>query len=231
MKFLHFDKQRIAWLLVPKTASTSVKTAFLEWLAIDHCPYGDGSDQEGDAGRAPGPHKAALPYFTEGHALRLRNRGGWLFVGMVRHPLARIVSSYHDPVALLRLVNSGFQIGADGFAEAVDVICRTPDDQLDHHFGPQCQHLMRGGVWLPDHLWKFENLPSVWLEIQTLFNSRAPAPLMPPLRHERKTDHLPWRSYFTPDQRARLANRFAGELHTLAEHGVHYTIPENDDAV
>lgn len=63
------------------------------------------------------------------------------------------------------------------------------------------------GIWLPDHICRFENLAEEWFGLRQLLGiPLSPLPLV------NKTTHRPYQSYYTPLTRGLVARHFAEEI-------------------
>jgi hypothetical protein len=72
----------------------------------------------------------------------------------------------------------------------------------DGHTWRQVDLLHLDGEMVVDQVFRFERLAAVWAELQDLLG-------LPDLPHDRKSEHQPWREYFTGDLE-RLAKELYG---------------------
>ena len=114
--------------------------------------------------------------------------------GLVRHPLARLVSAFHRPSFLTP------------FDEFVRRVVKLDDVEVDPHLRSQVARLPTTAL-----MWRLEDLPDSWGRITQLFRDRgweAPAELT----RNNYTNHEPWETFFDDEIRAIAEARYAPDF-------------------
>lgn len=168
------DERRFVYFVVQKVACSSIKTALLPFFDVDTAPYettlNDGTQtvrihQLFYDSRHQIPRRRFVQRLDEGE---YRDYFKFAFV---RNPWDRLVSLYFQKLSG-RKNYAGPDLNPPGvegrfytdmpFAEYIEAVCRTPDEEANPHF--RSQHLVicrRGKNRTPmaDFVGHFENLP------------------------------------------------------------------------
>lgn len=168
------------FFLVPKAANSSAKAALKQHLKLP-----DGPDDIQRGWRTCGPDGVPEGYKT---------------VGIVRHPFDRLVSCYHQKVIGKGASRIPWRnISWDLFRQRV---IETPDSKADHHFKSQHCGFVSNGQMRCEHVFRFEDLPEAWAEIQAIVGP------LPDLPHRNACEHPDWRDYDCTG----LAERYADDF-------------------
>jgi len=193
----------IIFMLIPKAANTSTKLAILHALGI-------GTDAERTNHRVlEAIHRGTIRKVDRAFC---RRADGALKISIVRHPLDRVLSLYHDKVAFARhrpFVSDGLALGTS-LETFVQYVCNKPDSEADQHYRSQTWDLADGDGLIPDYIGLFEQLPLAWRHVQRLCRERGL--MLDDLPHANKTQK---NLRFTRSQIDRLAERYEQDLHLL----------------
>lgn len=168
--FFTFDHQKLIVAAPPRTASRSLKAAWLTY---------EGESDEDLSIAAPTPVKRVLDLKDEGYYV----------VALVRNPFTRIESTWKAKVAGLasdristaddaEYTLKGLDLPFDSFLLAVRDIKRG---NLDGHLATQVSQLTYDDVFLPDEIIKFEDVFTDWVDLMVRF------PGIPRLPHRNRT--------------------------------------------
>jgi hypothetical protein len=169
MKYIVSDRHKFVYFVVQKAACTSIKTALLP--LFDPEPDADGETQQ------PFPSRSDVHKFFDnsGHQKNrkqlIRELDGryrdYFKFAFVRNPWDRLVSCYLDKLTEGRAgLNSPPKLAARvypgmPFAEFVEVVHTTPDNEANIHFKSQCSVICgreESRPILADFVGRFENL-------------------------------------------------------------------------
>ena len=141
------------------------------------------------------------PYVSD---CRRHNWPGYFRFAFVRNPWDRLVSVW---VEKIDAIFSPFRIygwtPALPFRDFVRAVCAMPPDERDHHFAPQAPLLRYAGEWCVDFLGRFERLNEDWRLLSQAAGWKAPLP------HINRSEHKPWREYYTPELAQLVRETFA----------------------
>ncbi len=183
-------------LMLPlKCASGSLKSAVARQLGLDDAP---------GCGRN-------LRWFS---SIDLASRD-MLRVGVVRDPVARVVSCWRDKVAG-RFVGWLLPYGLTArttWDEFVDVVCRTPDAKADGHWRDMSHTLVLGGRQ-PDVLLRVERLSADWAALESRLGWQV---LGVPVINATGTWSPAAAPVVTDAQRSRLRQRYVGDYGLFSE--------------
>jgi len=202
--------RNILFLWMPKCAGCSIRDGLWDFFGDNFGAY---NHQHGNLVFKPTLRCAT---FYHSHVPSLVE-AGWLpqswvdrafIFAVVRNTWARIVSLF------FYLRKMQFAALPETFDEFVDVVVAgeypTPcfDNLLGYYQANNYLSWLRpGGVWLPDHICRFENLEQEWLDLRQLLGvPLRPLPLVNP------TKHKPYQSYYTPRTRGLITRHFAEEI-------------------
>lgn len=136
-------------------------------------------------------------------------------IGLVRHPLSRLVSCWRDKVCskphkwLLRSI--GLKGGAS-FRDFVIAVHATDDGAIERHLKSQSHWVVHDGQIHLDAIYKFEHMPDAWLGIRSECAARG-LHLPKHLGHlNRLDDGTPWESFYDADLARLAAERYADDL-------------------
>lgn len=180
-----------AYVNVAKAGCTSIKVAIAEHLGL--------SFEEVQWNR---PHRLGID--------QLHGRTDLLRFTFVRHPADRLVSCWADwcqppyPSAGNCRKNPHYLGLRDcDFATFVREVVRWGD--MDGHIRPQVLSLRIGREWIVDRVYCFESMAENWATLRTELG-------LPDLPHRRKSDHKPWREYYTGELVGLVDERFRGDF-------------------
>lgn len=163
------DEYQLCFMLVPKVANTSIKTALCEALGL-----------EGD------PHRA-FDLKTAQQTSEL----DFLRIAFVRSPFERAASCWKDKIQSVK--HKGFDRFPQlkrgmSFIDFVEEICKIPDDDSEHHFKSQYSQLSFREKFLPDVLLRSETLAKSWCEVQNICRGRGLE--LPPIQRLNSTQNI-----------------------------------------
>ncbi|HUT92901.1 MAG TPA: sulfotransferase family 2 domain-containing protein [Thermoguttaceae bacterium] len=181
------------YLNIPKAACTSLKLAIaeqagvefetLQWNAPWRVPTREAANRYAD-----------LYWFT-----------------FVRHPAARLVSCWADWCNEPLPSEDNFEmnpamrkfIGCP-FATFADAVCSMSPELMNHHFQPQSDFFRHVLERKPDDVFRVVDINEAWPTIRGRFG-------LPRLPHARRSEHSPWREYYTEDLLAMVEHRYADD--------------------
>jgi hypothetical protein len=197
--FLVFDDHKLAYLVSPKVACTSIKRALAKSYGIPRKKY---------------IHNRRLWNYELGKLEN--NRQDYYTFAFVRNPYDRLVSCYRDKVATRRAnPYFGKKVPVDSnFAQFVQTVVTTPDCLADKHFKSQYFNLYRNGEILVDYVGRFENLAEDWRVLALKFN------LEPELGHygnskDKAGVYSDYKKYYTPELADLVYERFRDDFEFL----------------
>ena len=179
-----------AYLNMPKAACTSIKEAIGKQLGHDAAWLRSAS----------GLRCAARDIAKRTDLFR------WT---VVRHPAARLVSCWTEtrtPRDRILQLNRGLRLKAGlpfpGFVRAVAI---EDDWRANAHYAQQSYLCRDRGEWLIDMHFQLESLGDSWPAIQLLTG-------LGDLVHLRRSEHKPWREYYTAELRSLVETRYADDF-------------------
>jgi hypothetical protein len=152
-EFFVLDDKKCAFLVVPKSANTSIKITIGK-------TYGIKTDED------QAIHGSS--FVRNNLYLTLENAERYFKFSFVRNPYARLVSCYTDKIIRKPHYFEGyiFRIARNiTFAEFVKKTVKIPDFLADKHFKSQYSVLYRRGKLLVDYVGKVENIEQDWLKV------------------------------------------------------------------
>lgn len=181
---------------VAKAACTSIKLAIAAHVGVDfeqlqwHPPY-----------------RRSLRF--------ARRRTGWFRFAFVRHPGARLVSTWADwcqppypDVGNFRKNPSLLRWRNASFADFAAAVLRTDDRRMNHHTLRQTAMIGQGPYRVVDYVYKLEDVKTAWPEVR----SRTGLGELP---HARQSTHAPWPAYYDDETWAMLVRRYAADFQTF----------------
>ena len=186
---IYVQKYQLLVYKIPKVASTTIWSLTAQLL---------GHDMNKLQLRS-----IALPYkpFYE-----IRQSAELFKVGFVRNPWDRLVSCY---VQKKEYVREAFfeRLGVKSdisFAEFVDVVSKTPDDQIERHARSQFTYLIdHTGEWIVDYIGRFEHFAN---DLKYVFNKQNIEDLeVPQLNISNRSNY---KQYYTPELVQKVAERY-----------------------
>ena len=209
-EFLCDDKRKIAYLILPKCACSSIRKSFFKQElkddgSIHHAPIIDGRPTEDMTDRGRLSHKRK-DYFT---------------FSFTRNPFDRLASLYADKVAGLSAQGGsdpvfylrGFYLyGAlaekKNFDDFLHAVIRIPDSIAEHHFRSQYDLLYEKGKILTDYVGKIEAFPESFAPIREKYD-------LEPLAHFHPTRKGDWRNFFTEKSAQLCYRRYKKDFQTF----------------
>lgn len=159
--------QQIIFMLIPKAANTSIKHSVLRALGVkaDYPRLNHAVNQALQIGRVIKVSKMQAQSMVECYKL-----------AFVRHPYERLLSLYADKLAPGRPFHERFRdyglTPGVTMDELVDVVCSLKDRESDQHWRSQAYELFAGCQQVPNRIWKTEELPHAWREVQLVCQRR-----------------------------------------------------------
>lgn len=212
LKDVAIHEYKTIYFVIPKVASSSVKTLFKELLALN----------------SPSPHTTKFPHIPRHKIAEYPDYFKFCFV---RNPWDRLVSCYFSKV------KQGYNLNIDStnrlaqllqpslsgkvpwlqypvinnqmsFTEFVEAVAAIPDHKADKHFRSQHTFITdKEGKIITDFIGKFENLTA---DFQIIANKIGlPSPNLP---HELKGTHKHYTSYYTPETWEIVRKRYQEDL-------------------
>jgi hypothetical protein len=128
--------------------------------------------------------------------------------GFVRNPWARLVSCYIDKFNKNgKLTYKGFRKYhwplPMQFPEFIRTICKIPEEEMEGHFKPQYLKIDPERL---DFLGHVETIKEDWAEV------RKACPYLPALGHHKKTNHAPFESFYTPELRDLVGEKYKMDI-------------------
>lgn len=173
----------MAWMLMPKAASTSIRRSLATHLGLP-----SGPDEVHYLDEFQG--------LATSDVLRLQRERGYLAVGSIRHPVTRLASCWYD-----KLIDDyysefvaypEFRPGMP-FAAFVEAVAGIPDVDAEPHFRSMAWDLVHDGAVVPDLLVDQRTLVKDWNRVRAHVAWRStPHAWLPDLTRERPRD---WRSH------------------------------------
>jgi chondroitin 4-sulfotransferase 11 len=212
LKDVVIHEYKTIYFVIPKVASSSVKTLFKDLLDID----------------SPSPHTAKFPHIPR-H--KLAEYPDYFKFCFVRNPWDRLVSCYFSKVKknynlnidLTNKLAQSLQPSLSGkvnwlkypvinsqmsFSEFVEAVAEIPDEKADKHFRSQYTFITDSeGKLITDFIGRFENLRE---DFETIVQKIGlPNPNLP---HELKGNHKHYTSYYTPETWEIVRKRYQKDL-------------------
>jgi chondroitin 4-sulfotransferase 11 len=200
---VHVPAYKAVFLSQPKVASTSLLpfVGHLAGIDIDYTQL---------------DFRRRLPGYPREEVHRLVDHFRF---GFVRNPWARLVSCYAHTIVRTRergrnclppffrnAESFRLDMSFDEFAEAVVTL---PDEQIDAHARSQYTFLVdSSGRALADFVGRFENLQEDWKYVC----ARTGFPFVE-TPHLNRSNHGPYRDYYSPRLRDLVSGRYARDLH------------------
>jgi dermatan 4-sulfotransferase 1 len=158
------NDHRLAFMLIPKVANTSIKMAMLNMMGIypkeprglNH--YMGCRSQHGNVFHVEQKSKLATDY------------ADYLRIAFVRNPFDRILSCYRDKVLATHhrsFTRFGIAHG-DSLRKFINIIKDVPDNHAEQHFRSQSAELIHNDNLVPDFVGRFETIDSDWHQVQSL---------------------------------------------------------------
>lgn len=146
---------RVVWILPPKTASTAVRKALAGALNIPATDFHQIAQFKG---------------LTSQDAHRLKHEEGYLCVGVVRHPLERLVSCWYEKV-VCEPFYSEFTVYDEfwptmSFAEFATAVAGIPDEDAEPHFRSLSYSLEVQGQVVADVLLEQSRMEPDWAALR-----------------------------------------------------------------
>lgn len=212
LKDVVIHEYKVIYFVIPKVASSSVKTLFKNLLDID----------------SPSPHTTKFPTIDR-H--KLSEYPDYLKFCFVRNPWDRLVSCYFSKikkdynlnidsrVRLAQLLQPSLSgkvswlpypvINSEmSFTEFVYAVADIPESKADKHFRSQYTFISDAeGKLIPDFIGHFETLNADFATIVQKIG--LPTPNLP---HELKTNHQHYSSYYTPETWAIVEQRYQRDI-------------------
>lgn len=181
-----FEQVRLAWIMVPKCASLSIRHALQ--VLID--------GKRGREETLPLPwNKVSSPRLTG------PEYDGWLTFGVVRNPWERLVSAYVDKIENRSPIFNSFAklgFGEDWtFEQFARHACQLSDEQTDHHIQSIWSLLTHQGRLLPKCILRTEMLCRDWPIIQCWCAGSGVE--IEPLPRSHTSGAKPYMEYYTPE--------------------------------
>lgn len=192
MQGILYEPAKAIFLVVPKTASTSIRRVlFPDRPDKAHWQY------EVNCGRARWP--------------------GWFRFAFVRNSWDRLVSCWAEKIQQ-RLPTDTIWRGFRkygwpaniGFPEFIRAVCAMGPEIHNHHFSSQVDLLTFKGEWCVDALGRYERLDEDW----AFMANRLDMPGRELGRHLTST-HKPYREYYTRELWNMVAKTFARDIEVL----------------
>ena len=214
--FILFNQLPLIYGRVPKVANTSIKAALHRLLQQ---PPEQGARSTTDAFWSKSTHgETRLISPQEARSLR----GSHFSFSFVRNPFDRLVSAYNNKVLELEDVTGPMH--AMGlrhdmpFAEFLQRVVETPDEQMDVHLLPQASMLCVDGQLIPSFVGQMEQMAMHWKALQVwLRRERLPELGSIPSKNVRRGDDRDdLRQLFSDPGLVRLVeDRYADDLATF----------------
>ena len=192
-------QHKLVFLLPPKVANSSVKTAILNATG-QKVPI---KQQQRHVHR----HKF-FKYVSTADTAKLK---GYLKVGFVRNPWDRLVSLYVDKIQLRHtgLPLKRMKLNHEStFTEFVHAVCAIPDKDADIHFQSQWHQLSHNGHLVSDLLIYFESINYGWGRLQ----DRVATLKLPDLPVTNATQHEPYQNYYEDGLEFAVSERYANDI-------------------
>jgi len=147
-------EHKLAFMLIPKCANTSIKYAILDALGIN---------------TKENIHNPKL--FKYADRCFIKSKKDWLKIAIVRNPYDRLLSCWRSKIWEPRRLHSGFTkykvfYHKMPFEKFIDRVIELPDCIADQHFRMQSLELLSGGKLVPNLIGRMENLDNDWSKIQ-----------------------------------------------------------------
>jgi hypothetical protein len=182
---IRIDEPKALLLIVPKTASTSIRRRLFP-----------------DKGES-----SVWEYVTD---CRRAKWPGWFRFAFVRNPWERLVSCWAEKIHDRDVIFRGFTrygwTTAMSFPAFVEAVCRMDPAEHDHHFASQCSLLRYEGEWCVDYVGRYESLDQDWERLAGIL------PHMGPLGRFIVSEHQDYHEYYTPALWTRAGKVFAEDV-------------------
>jgi len=189
---IHLEEYDIAFFLVAKCASSSIKAAIKQL-------YGEPS----------GPDDI-LTGFNNITACEARDRDVKHRIAIVRNPWDRIVSAYYQKIlssGKSSLVNQKGIYKGMPFDEFVSAVYKLPITR-ENHIRNQTMYMFCESDFVPNWVIRLEDLEEEWRIIQAI------APLTD-LGYRNQTEHPHYRDLYTDETRALIGKRYQRDIAIL----------------
>jgi len=133
----------------------------------------------------------------------------YLSVGFCRHPLDRFRSCWQDKIAPGDAKSGKAGVGIDEFSAQV---ARAEDHELDRHLIPQHYKFFADGSLRVQELFRYEDLPTAWVELRELVRAHCGRHLADlPRLHTSRPASFVWSDH----SRQLIAERYSQDLKLL----------------
>ncbi len=196
--YVMYDKLSLLFLIVPKTANTSINATLLENI---------GEKLDKDDKTYKGVHKLKRKYAISRSKANLIEAE--IKLAVVRNPFDRLVSCYKDKILKdnsdIKKCYFGMFKKDMSFEEFVSKVCAIPDFISDVHFKSQSAFLFQRGKPLFNTLLKFENLEQDFEPLR----ARLGLNNLPVLNSSKKDNY---KQYYTPELKRKVYLRYKGDF-------------------
>jgi len=221
------DEHRFVYFIVQKAACSSIKTALLPFFDLDTAPY-EGTLRDGSRIlKIHGIFDGSEYQIRRARFVKRLDEGryrDYFKFAFVRNPWDRLVSLYFQKVA-----GKGDYEGPDlspanaegrfyrgmTFAEYIEAVCATLDEEANPHF--RSQHLVvcpRGdGKILTDFVGRFENLPGDFSRVAAMIG--APDLKLPHRLRAKSRKKQPYSDFYDDRLRDLVGERFRKDIETF----------------
>jgi dermatan 4-sulfotransferase 1 len=190
----HMPEYQIAFVHIPKVATTSVRVALSAFVS--------GREVHDTEGNDPLVAEAIDRYARHLYPSEIRKLSRACYtVAFVRDPLDRLLSTYSRQGGFRR-----HQIPANiSFADFVHRIAELPDQRSDRHIRSQHAFITdRQGI-VVEHVGRFEQLESEWNDLMGRFG-------FPALPKRNTSTHGPYQDAYTPALARIAAERYRRDI-------------------
>lgn len=158
--YIVLDKQKIVYGRVPKVANSSIKATLTHLL---EGPFDSEMKKQKDRFWKQSTD-GQTRMVTREKALKLNKR--FFSFSFVRNPFDRVISAYNNKIVENKIISTkmrtmNLNLGMS-FEEFVQVLAKTPDDELDIHLLPQSSILKFENRIIPKFVGRLENIKEDW---------------------------------------------------------------------